>query len=203
MPNIRLTAKLTVLTVVSLTATGLAIRPAFSQSVQATTAEAQQTQPMPSTQFGEHKAAAEQLYRTLGLDINDIRTVAAAEATASATAKFETKAGRPLTEVESQQIFDFWHRKFGEILYNQSLKDAITGVYMRNFTLEELTAINQSADPLAQIALPEITSEIEAATIAIIDPFLSDAVWMGNMISEMLIELPFLLEQYQQAPAAV
>lgn len=197
----KLTAKLTVLTVISLTAAGLTAQPVFSQGTRSLTSETQQTK-QTSIQSIEHRAAAVQLYRALELDLSGLRAITAEAATDSASAEFEAETGRSLTESESQQMFNFWARKFGEIFTQENLEGAIASVYMRNFTLEELTAINQSANPIAQIASPVIGQEMEDAVQALGDQFLTDETWMNNMVTEMANELPFLMEEFEQVPGA-
>ena len=196
MLNPKLIVKLTVLTVVSLAATGRVAQPVFSQSVRFPTVE-KQTQLPASTPSSEHKAAAVQLYRSLALNLDDIHTLAAKEATASAVADFKAETGRELTEGESQQMFDFWYRKFEEIFSPANLEETIATVYVRNFTLEELTAASLSADPLAQIASPALAQEIEAAVVGIANRFLTDETWMNNTVQEIFEELPFMRERFE------
>ncbi len=196
MPNLKLTVKLTALTVASLATAGLFAQPVFSQSVRSPTAE-KQTQ-APASFSSEHKAAAVQLYRSLDLSLDDIHTMAAKEATASAIADFKAATGRDLTERESQQMFDFWQRKFEEIFTQESLETAIAAVYTQNFTLEELTAANQSANPPERLASPAIMQEIEAAVMGIANRFLTDETWMNNTVQEVFEELPFMRERFER-----
>lgn len=207
LPNV----KLTVLTTALLAATGFIAKPAYSQSIDPPTGSAQQIAQTPAQatdiptniQASQHRAAAVQLYQALELDFDFLHRIAAEGATTPAIAEFEAEVGRALTESESQQMLNFWYGQFQEILSPQSIENAIVTVYMENFTLEELDKINQSADPIAQVSSPTVSAEVEAAIVAIADPYLTDETWVNNTAIEMIEALPFLQEQYGQPPLAI
>ena len=197
MLNPKLTVKLAVLTIGSLVTTGLIAQPAFSQSVRFSAAETQQAQAPSAISSDAHRAAAIQLYRSLEINLDDMRATVAKETTASAAADFKTETGRDLTERESQQMFDFWYRKFEEVFSQENVEEAIAMVYTRNFTLEELTAANQSADPLAQLTSPTLGQEIKQAVAEIADQFITDETWMNNTVQEVFEALPFMKERFE------
>lgn len=61
----------------------------------------------------------------------------------SAVEGFQSKMSRPLTDTERQQLYSFWHQQVQESLGESALEDQLVALYARDFTLEELTAINQ------------------------------------------------------------
>ena len=200
-----LNPKLIAATVALLAASGLAAQPACSQSARAVPIEPQQlalTQPG-NMQSSQHRDAAVELYQALDLDLNLLHKIAAQGATTSAIADFEEKVGRTLTESESEQMFNFWYGQFQKLLSPQNVETAIANVYIKNFTLEELNAINQSADPVAQVTSPAIAQEVEAAIVSIAYPFLSDETWVNSTAAEMIEALPFLQEQYEQPASSI
>lgn len=202
-----LNPKLIAATAALLTASGLAAQPACSQDARSLPIELQQLALMPvqpgDVQSSQHRAAAVELYQALNLDLDLLHRIAAEGATTPAIADFEEKVGRTLTESESQQMFNFWYGQFQELLSPQNVEAAIAGVYIKNFTLEELNSINQSENPVAQVALPAIAQEIEAAIVSISDPFLKDETWVNNTAAEMIEALPFLQEQYRQPASSI
>lgn len=50
---------------------------------------------------------------------------------------------RPLTDIERQQLYSFWYQQVQESFSSEALEDELVALYTRDFTLGELTAINQ------------------------------------------------------------
>lgn len=189
--------KLTVLTIATLVMAGLPALPAFSQEIDSPETEPVPEQLAPQVADEAHLAAARSLLNQLGpLQSNsDIfyNTLAT-----SAIEGFRVEMGRPLTEEERQQLYRFWYEKLQTVLTAEELEAMLVAVYVRDFTLEELTAINQFYQTPAglkwQNALPALQQELTAISSSYVLALSSDNEWVTNTLNELLVEIPSLAD---------
>ena len=189
--------KLTILTLATLAVTGLHTSPALSQAVNSSETEPTLEQPTPQGASEAHIEAARSLLSQLGpLQANGnifYNTLAT-----SALEGFQAEMSRPLTEDERQQLHQFWYEKLQTVLTAEELEEMLVAVYVRNFTLEELTAINQFYQTPAglkwQSTLPALQQELTALSSSYVLALSSNDEWVSATLNELLAEIPSLAD---------
>lgn len=205
MPN----PKLTALTVASLAIAGLFAAPAFAQTVitapslessPATTAPAKiSTQQLAQAQTAEAEAARELIEKLGPLQSNGEAFYSTFST--SAVEGFQSQLSRQLTELERQQLYNFWYQQVQESLSSEELKEMLVAVYVEEFTLEELTAINAFYETPAglkwEAILPSLQQTLGTLSSDYLLALAADDVWLGGTLEDLLIAVPSLADTQQ------
>ena len=205
MPNPNLTA----LTVALLTTAGFFAAPAFSQtaadpslsSAQATTVRTETPTPQLAQAQNAEVEAARELIEKLGPLQSNGEAFYTTFST-SAVEGFQSQISRSLTDSERQQLYNFWYRQVQTSLSSEDLKERLVTVYVDEFTLEELTAINAFYETPAglkwEAVLPGMQQTLGTMSSDYLLALAADETWLNGTLNDLLTEIPSLADTQTQ-----